>query len=128
MKGRGCRHFGITIWDITLGMDEEAIARVSKQYYRSHGRVHVPDPVRLERDLTAVYVLFSELICPKTGHKFYAHDHKEQFKKEMHYVREVGSARQTQYPHLHLSRTNQLFVCVVVCVCVTRGSSAMSRA
>jgi hypothetical protein len=53
-----------------LGMDTADIKRVSKQYKCAHGRVHVPDPVQLERDLTAVYHLFRAVICPKSEKLF----------------------------------------------------------
>lgn len=71
-----------------LGMDAADIKRVSKQYKRAHGRVHVPDPVRLERDLTAVYHLFRAVICPKSGKLFYQADHVKIFETAIGYVRQ----------------------------------------
>ena len=69
-------------------MPEESIENIPRRYKRCMCRLHIPAPHILERDLTEVYVFFSNLTDPSTTMSFFVYDSHKRFATMMWYVYE----------------------------------------
>lgn len=70
-----------------LGMDEDAIRRTRRRYWRRMARYTCPDPATIIRGLYDVYAFFREMEDPaRPGHGFFVDSAEKIFLKEIAYV------------------------------------------